>query len=119
MKKAKVGAPGVRQGVAKTRPRHTPELRARVLERCDRAGVAVTAADVGLRESMLYAWRKAAMQSWNRSLKTEAICGERFTTRRQARAAVFEYIEIYYNRRRLHQSIGYRTPNEFEAAKLA
>lgn len=119
MKKVKVGASGVRQGVAKTRQRHTPEFRTRVLERCDRKGVAVTAADVGLPESMLYAWRKAAMQSLNRSLKTEAIYEERFTMRRQARAAVFEYIKIYYNQRRLHQSIGYRTPNEFEAAKLA
>jgi putative transposase len=61
----------------------------------------------------------AAMESWNRSFKTEAIYGERFSTRQQARAAVFEYIEVYYNQRRLHQALGYRSPNEFEAAKLA
>ena len=58
----------------------------------------------------------AAMESWNRSLKTEAIHGERFGTRQQAREAVFEYIEIYYNRQRLHQALGYQTPCEFEAA---
>ena len=58
----------------------------------------------------------AAMESWNRSLKTEAIYGKRFNTRLQAREAVFEYIEVYYNRRRLHQSLGYQTPCEFEAA---
>ena len=40
----------------------------------------------------------AAMESWNHSLKVEAIHGERFATRAQARAHVFEYIEVDYNR---------------------
>jgi putative transposase len=39
----------------------------------------------------------------------------RFRTRAEARAAVFEYVEIFYNRRRLHSALGYRTPFEARA----
>lgn len=61
----------------------------------------------------------AAMESWNHSLKVEAIHGERFVTREQAKAQVFDYIEVYYNRQRLHSTLGYLSPVEFEAAKVA
>lgn len=61
----------------------------------------------------------AAMESWNHSLKIEAIHGERFTTREKARAQVFEYIEVYYNRKRLHSTLGYLSPESFEARKVA
>ena len=44
------------------------------------------------------------------SLKTELVHRTRFSTRREAKAALFEYIEIFYNQRRRHSSIGYRTP---------
>lgn len=57
----------------------------------------------------------AAMESWNHSLKVEAIHGERFVTRQAAKEQVFEYIEVYYNRRRLHSRLGYLSPEEFEA----
>ena len=40
---------------------------------------------------------------------------EKFATREQARAAVFEYIECFYNRVRLHSSLGYVSPERFEA----
>ncbi len=43
-------------------------------------------------------------------LKTEMVHCARFSTRHEARAALFEYIEIFYNRKRRHSSIGYRTP---------
>ena len=56
----------------------------------------------------------AAMESWNHSLKVEAIHGERFDTRAQAKAHVFDYIEVYYNRNRLHSTLGYLSPDEFE-----
>ena len=52
----------------------------------------------------------AAMESWNHSLKVEAIHGERFATRQEAKKQVFEHIEIYYNRKRLHSGLGYLSP---------
>ncbi len=54
----------------------------------------------------------APMESFFSSLKTELVHRTRFATRREARAALFEYIEIFYNRQRRHSSIGYRTPAE-------
>ena len=61
----------------------------------------------------------AAMESWNHSLKVEAIHGERFATREHARAHVFEYIEVDYNRTRLHSTLGYLSPEQFELANVA
>jgi len=61
----------------------------------------------------------AAMESWNHSLKVESIHGQRFETRAEAMAEVFEYINIYYNRQRLHSSLGYLSPEAFEAKKVA
>lgn len=61
----------------------------------------------------------AAMESWNHSLKVEAIHGERFATREQAKTQVFDYIEVYYNRQRLHSTLGYLSPEEFELSRVA
>lgn len=61
----------------------------------------------------------AAMESWNHSLKVEAIHGERFDTREQAKAHVFEYIEVDYNRTRLHSTLGYVSPEQFEMDQTA
>ena len=61
----------------------------------------------------------AAMESWNHSLKVEAIHGERFATWEKAREQVFEYIEVYYNRKRLYSTLGYLSPVEFEARQVA
>lgn len=55
----------------------------------------------------------AAMESFFATLKAECATGQ-FDTRRQARTAIFEYIEIWYNRQRLHSSLGYFSPVEFE-----
>ena len=49
------------------------------------------------------------MESFFASLKTERVHEARFRTRAEARAAVFEYIEVFYNRQRLHSALGYRT----------
>ena len=61
----------------------------------------------------------AAMESWNHSFKVEAIHGERFDTRAQAKAHVFDYIDVYYNRRRRHSTLGYLSPAAFEAKRVA
>lgn len=61
----------------------------------------------------------AAMESWNHSLKVEAIHGEKFLTRAGAKNQVFEYIDVYYNRKRLHSRLGYLSPVYFEAQKVA
>lgn len=57
----------------------------------------------------------APMESFFASLKTEHVHQTHFRTREQARAAVFDYIEIFYNRQRLHSGVGYRTPAEARA----
>jgi transposase InsO family protein len=61
----------------------------------------------------------AAMESWNHSLKVEAVHGERLPTREYAKAHVFDYIEVYYNRQRLHSTLGYLSPAEFELSRVA
>jgi putative transposase len=61
----------------------------------------------------------AAMESWNHSFKVEAVHGERFATREHAKNEVFEYIDVYYNRKRLHSTLGYLSPECFEAQMVA
>jgi putative transposase len=61
----------------------------------------------------------AAMESWNHSFKVEAVHGERFATRSEAKYQVSEYIEVYYNRKRLHSKLGYLSPIAFETKKVA
>ncbi len=58
----------------------------------------------------------APTESFWGKLKTELVYLEHFATREQARAAVFDYIECFYNRVRLHSSLGYVSPERFEAA---
>jgi transposase InsO family protein len=50
------------------------------------------------------------------SFKKELTRGEIFATRDEARASIFEYIEIFYNRVRRHSSLGYKSPIEYERA---
>jgi len=57
----------------------------------------------------------APMESFFASLKKEHVHHVRFRTRQEAKAAVFEYVEIFYNRQRRHSSLGYRTPTEARA----
>jgi transposase InsO family protein len=58
----------------------------------------------------------APKESFWGKLKTEMVHHERFPNRQAARLAVFDYIEIFYNRQRLHSSLGYVSPEQFEAA---
>jgi len=64
-------------------------------------------------------WDNAPMESFFHTLKTELVNYSRFRTREQARRAIFEYIEIFYNRKRLHSSLGYLSPEEFETQTLS
>jgi putative transposase len=57
-------------------------------------------------------WDNAAAESFFAALKNEMYHRQRFNTRSRARFAVAEYIEVFYNRQRLHSSLGYRTPVE-------
>jgi putative transposase len=59
-------------------------------------------------------WDNAVAESFFATLKGDLMYGRKFETRQQARAAVFEYVEVFYNRQRLHSSLGYRSPSEFE-----
>jgi putative transposase len=56
------------------------------------------------------------MESFFASLKKEHVHQTRFRACEEARAAVLDYLEIFYNRQRLHAGLGYRTPAEARAA---
>lgn len=60
----------------------------------------------------------AAKESFFHTLKTELVHHERYRTRAEARASVFNYIEVFYNRKRLHSTLGYVPPAEFEAENV-
>jgi putative transposase len=59
-------------------------------------------------------WDNAVAESFFATLKTECIYSRRFATRAEAREAIFDFIEVFYNRRRLHSTLGYVSPMEFE-----
>jgi putative transposase len=59
-------------------------------------------------------WDNAPVESFFASLKRELVHDERYTTREQARASIFEYVEAFYNRVRRHSSLGYVSPAEYE-----
>jgi putative transposase len=59
-------------------------------------------------------WDNAAMESTFKSLKVECVYRTRYETRDQARAELFGWIETYYNRVRLHSSLNYLSPEQYE-----
>jgi transposase InsO family protein len=61
-------------------------------------------------------WDNACAETFFASLKRELVGSRIFQTREQARREIFEYIEVFYNRRRLHSYLGYLTPAEFESS---
>jgi putative transposase len=61
-------------------------------------------------------WDNAAMESFWSTLKRELVNEEQYATRAQAKASIFEYIEVFYNRKRRHSSLGYVSPEQFEAS---
>ena len=56
----------------------------------------------------------AKKESFFHTLKTELVYFEQYQTRMEAQKSIFEYIEIFYNRKRLHSSLDYCSPVEFE-----
>jgi len=61
----------------------------------------------------------AHVESFFHSLKTELVYRRNFKTRKEAMQAIFEWIETWYNRQRLHSSLGYMSPEEYEKMALA
>jgi putative transposase len=61
-------------------------------------------------------WDNAPMESFFATLKKELVHDEDYATREEARASLFEYIEVFYNRVRRHSSLGYVSPVEYERA---
>ena len=57
----------------------------------------------------------AVVESFFGTLKTELIHHHTYATRNQARLALFEYLEVFYNRKRRHSALDYRSPAEYEA----
>lgn len=62
-------------------------------------------------------WDNAVMERFFGTLKRECTSQARFATHEEARMALFEYIEIYYNRVRKHSTLGYLSPMQFEIVK--
>lgn len=60
-------------------------------------------------------WDNAVVESFFSTLKRELVHHESYASHAEARRSLFEYIEVFYNRRRRHSTLGYRSPAEFEA----
>ena len=63
-------------------------------------------------------WDNAVAESFFATLKIELVYQTQWRTRQEARSAVFEYIELFYNRQRRHSALGYLCPSEFEQRHL-
>jgi len=63
-------------------------------------------------------WDNAVAESFFSSLKEELIYRQSWATRAQARRAIVDYIEVFFNRRRLHTSLGFLSPAEYEARRV-
>lgn len=59
-------------------------------------------------------WDNSAMESFFSSLKTEGVHRKTYSTRDEAKADVFDYVERFYNLRRRHSTLGYLSPAEYE-----
>lgn len=64
-------------------------------------------------------WDNAHCESFFHSLKTELVYRTNFKTRKEATQAIFEWIEIWYNRQRLHSALEYMSPQDYENLALA
>lgn len=60
----------------------------------------------------------AAMESFWSTLKIELVYRRNFVSHSQARSALFDYIEAFYNRQRLHSALDFLSPNQFETKNI-
>ena len=84
-------------------------------------GFRKTLADLGIRQSIKRVkscYDNAVAESFFASLEKDLLRRRSFTTRQDARTAVFDYIETFYNTIRLHSTLGYLSPIEYENIKL-
>lgn len=72
---------------------------------------------VGSMSGVGQCWDNAVIESTFGRMKVELVHGEQYTTRDDAKASIFEYIEVFYNRVRRHSTLEYLTPDEFERTK--
>ena len=63
-------------------------------------------------------WDNAVVESFFATLKKEEVHRENYLTHEQAKASLFCYIEIFYNRKRRHSALGYISPHEYEQSIL-
>ena len=78
--------------------------------------------EFGIRQGMSRkgnCWDNAVSESFFHTLKTELIHHEAYQTRSAAKQAVFEYIEVFYNRERMHSANGYVSPVDYELQQIA
>jgi putative transposase len=64
-------------------------------------------------------WDNVVAESFFHTLKVELIHGKTYNTRQEAKTAIFEYIEVFYNRQRRHSYLGYLSPDEYEKKNVA
>lgn len=64
-------------------------------------------------------WDNAVVESFFKTLKVECASRQRFQTRAEAKQRLFEYIEVFYNRQRLHSTLDYCSPVDYETRSLA
>jgi putative transposase len=60
-------------------------------------------------------WDNACVESFFGTLKRELVYHRHYATREEATQDIFKYIEVFYNRRRRHSTLGYDSPAEYEA----
>ncbi len=64
-------------------------------------------------------WDNACMESFFGTLKTELVYHEHYKTRAEARMSIFDYVETFYNKVRLHSKLGYKSPENYEKERIS
>jgi len=64
-------------------------------------------------------WDNAVAESFFHTLKVALIHGKTYNNLKEAKTAIFEYIEVFYNRQRRHSYLGYLSPVDFEIKNVA